>query len=245
MAQILSRHKVVLAKSDGEVAFSYPVPIAELIFVPARNRGSPEVDLENPGMTRSLGTMLRTSAPIPGTKSRFAGVGVGAYLAYKPPVPETAKSVVIGRVMENAVETAIFKLARYEGTWAQTRVRWARTEHQDIVRYSQVVREVSLHRDGAISYGDLRALERGNWHLQAVQDVIALSEDGRPQPMQWLVQEMFENHSLPGEPSLVGVPRPLTQHWWERHAPLLSRTKQEQSTSERSGPLYASRTNIS
>ena len=83
VVQILSRHKVVLAKSDGEVAFSYPVPIAELIFVPERNRGSPELDLKNPGMTRSLGTMLRTSAPIPGTKSRFAGVGVGAYLAYK------------------------------------------------------------------------------------------------------------------------------------------------------------------
>ena len=52
--------------------------------------------------------------------ARFAGIGVGAYLAYKPPVPETAKSVVIGRVLENAVETAIFKVARYEGTWART-----------------------------------------------------------------------------------------------------------------------------
>ena len=57
-----------------------------------------------------------------------------------------------------------------------------------------MVREVSLHRDGAISYGDLRALELGNWHLQAVQEVIALSEDGQPQPMQWLVQGMFEPH---------------------------------------------------
>ena len=31
IGQVLNRHKVVLMKPDGEVAFSYPVPIAELI----------------------------------------------------------------------------------------------------------------------------------------------------------------------------------------------------------------------
>ena len=34
ISQVLSKHKVILTKLDGEAAFSYPVPTAELIFVP-------------------------------------------------------------------------------------------------------------------------------------------------------------------------------------------------------------------
>ena len=160
VGQILSSHKVVLMKPDGEVAFSYPVPIAELIYVPERDKRSIELDLSQPATTRSLGGMLRTAAaPVQGTKSRFAGIGVGAYVVYQPPVARSAKSVVVGRVTENVVESAILKLNRYDGAWGHTRVRWTRTEHHDTPRYAQVVREVALHRDGAISYGDLRALE--------------------------------------------------------------------------------------
>jgi hypothetical protein len=169
VAQVLSSHKVVLDKMDGEAAFSYPVPIAELIYVPER-RGAPSVDFEKSG-SRSLGGMLRNKddgeAPIPGSRAKFAKLGPGAYVVYKAPVAGTPKSIIVGRLVENMVHEGAMKLRRYVGVWGQTRVRWTASEQDDIVRYQQVVREVSLHRDGAISYSDLRALENGRYELQA------------------------------------------------------------------------------
>ena len=109
------------------------------------------------------------------------------------------------------MESAILKLTRYDGAWGHTRVRWTRTEHHDTPRYAQVVREVALHRDGAISYGDLRALERGNWELQAAQEIIAISDESCSQePLQWLVQGMFEQQSARESPLVDALRSPGT-----------------------------------
>ena len=56
--QVLSKHKVVLSKPDGELAFTYPVPIAELIRAPERDPRSPPVDYETPSAPKSLGSLL-------------------------------------------------------------------------------------------------------------------------------------------------------------------------------------------
>ena len=182
VAQVLSSHKVVLNKMDGEPAFGYPVPIAELVFVPER-RHAPEVNLDGTG-SRSLGGMLRgkdsQDAPIPGSRAKFAGLGPGSYVVYKAPVPQTPKSIIVGKVLENMVSDAAMKIRRYEGKWGHTRVRWSPIEQDDIVRYQQIVREVTLHCDGGISYSDLRAIENGNWQLQAVQDLIGVCDDVLP-----------------------------------------------------------------
>jgi hypothetical protein len=185
VAQVLSSHKVVLDKMDGEAAFSYPVPIAELIYVPER-RGAPSVDFEKSG-SRSLGGMLQNKddgeAPIPGSRAKFAKLGPGAYVVYKAPVAGTPKSIIVGRLVENMVHEGAMKLRRYVGVWGQTRVKWTVSEQDDIVRYQQVVREVSLHRDGATSYSDLRALENGRYELQASQELIAVCDEILP----WLL----------------------------------------------------------
>jgi hypothetical protein len=34
--QVLSNHKVTLAKLDGELAFTHPVPVSELVYIPER-----------------------------------------------------------------------------------------------------------------------------------------------------------------------------------------------------------------
>ena len=66
--------------------------------------------------------MLRTAAaPVQGTKSRFAGIGVGAYVTYQPPMARSAKSVVVGRVTENIVGSSLLKLTRFEGAWGHTK----------------------------------------------------------------------------------------------------------------------------
>ena len=94
VAQVLSSHKVVLNKMDGEPAFGYPVPIAELVFVPER-RHAPEVNLDGTG-NRSLGGMLRgrdsQDAPIPGSRAKFAGLGPGSYKLQllRPPSPSSS-----------------------------------------------------------------------------------------------------------------------------------------------------------
>ena len=61
------------------------------------------------------------------------------------------------------------RVSRLKGQWGHTRVRWTPSDDTDVIRYAQVVREVVLHRDGGITYSDLRALERGNWQLQAAK----------------------------------------------------------------------------
>ena len=95
--RVLSNHKVVLSKPDGELAFTYPVPIAELIRVPERDPRSPPLDYETPSAQKSLGSMLKNQdegAAAAAAKSQFAQVGSGAYVVYKPPVARggTSKS---------------------------------------------------------------------------------------------------------------------------------------------------------
>ena len=168
ISQVLSHHKVVLNKPDGEMAFPYPVPIAELIRVPERVARVPPLDYETLSAAKSLGSMLKNPDPsaLAGAKSKFASVGAGAYVVYKPPVAEHPKSVIVGRVIENNVSQAMMKIQRYEGKWNLSRVRWTKAEEVDVVRYSLIVREVTLHRDGAVTYSDLRALDAGNWRMQ-------------------------------------------------------------------------------
>ena len=130
ISQVLSNHKVVLSKMDGELAFNYPVPIAELIRVPFRDPKAPQVDFETPSAHKSLGASLRSNqeegaAGATVAKSKFALVGPGAYVAYKPPVAESPKSVIVGRVIENNVSQAMMKIQRYQGKWVLSRVRWS------------------------------------------------------------------------------------------------------------------------
>ena len=64
IAQILNKHKVVLHKADGEPAFGYPVPMAELVPLPDRQRRGPAIDFEGVSERRSLGNMLTAKEPI-------------------------------------------------------------------------------------------------------------------------------------------------------------------------------------
>ncbi|NDD62505.1 MAG: hypothetical protein EBZ36_00750, partial [Acidobacteria bacterium] len=179
--QVLSNHKVTLAKLDGELAFTHPVPVSELVYIPERV-GRPIVDLGAPSASRSLGSMLKDKDPAPplgpGVKAKLAAIGPAAYVAYKPPVAENPKSVIVGRVIENKVAEAMMKIQRYNGRWHLSRVQWTRSEEVDVVRYSQVIREVTLHRDGGVTYSDLRALDHGNWQMQvARQELVACVEE--------------------------------------------------------------------
>ena len=164
------------------MAFSYPVPIAELIRVPERDPRSPPVDYETPSAQKTLGSMLRNQdegAAATAAKSKFAQVGSGAYVVYKQPVAERPKSVIVGRIIENNVPQAMMKIQRHQGRWVLSRVKWTKTDEVDVIRYSLVIREVSLHRDGAITYSDLRAIDAGHWEMQVLkEDFLQESAEG-------------------------------------------------------------------
>ena len=116
---MLNNHKVVLNKADGEPAFGYPVPIAELVPLVERQGRSPAIDYEGISEHRSLGHMLRADEPAAaadaGSRAKFALLGPGTYVAYKAPVPEGPKSIVVGRIVENKTAESTMKVSRLKG----------------------------------------------------------------------------------------------------------------------------------
>ena len=156
---------------DGEAAFAYPVPTSELVPAPERR---PFI-LETPqNGIRSIGTMIQ-AAPIPESREKHGKIAAGALVLYRPPLPTTPKSVVVGRVIQNMVTEALLRVQRFVGRWQETRVQWkpAEPSQEDFVPYKNVVREVSLQRDGALFYSDLRAVENGHWRLEVPEEPLS------------------------------------------------------------------------
>ena len=119
---------------------------------------------------RSIGAICRgenASAPLPGAQGKFGELRGGAYVAFRP--AGARLRLIVGKVVENMPESRALLVRAMEGSYGPGRLRvfWTTPANQptEVVQYKGIFREVSLMKNGALAYGDLRAMEGGGYQL--------------------------------------------------------------------------------